>query len=105
MSLSMGAVTTLTIVALIADVGPEHVAVATSCTWRRGLTSHHAANTDAVSYVSRTIGQVLGVSLSGALTQAVLQKELTKRITGENAQEVGHPTPGPCTTHQYTNHG
>lgn len=32
MSLSMGAVTTLTIVALIADVGPEHIAVATSCT-------------------------------------------------------------------------
>jgi hypothetical protein len=47
----------------------------------------------AVSYVSRTIGQVLGVSLSGALTQAVLQKELTKRITGENAQEVSDSTP------------
>jgi hypothetical protein len=92
MSLSMGAVTTLTIVALIADVGPEHVAVATSCTWRRGLTSHHAANTTQCP-MSRTIGQVLGVSLSGALTQAVLQKELTKRITGENAQEVSHPTP------------
>lgn len=29
-SFSMGAVTTLTIVALIADVGPEHVAIATS---------------------------------------------------------------------------
>jgi hypothetical protein len=30
-SLSMGSVTTLTIVALIADVGRDHVAVATSC--------------------------------------------------------------------------
>lgn len=30
-SFAMGAVTTLTIVALIADVGPEHVAIATSC--------------------------------------------------------------------------
>ncbi|KAK8866078.1 hypothetical protein IAR55_001229 [Kwoniella newhampshirensis] len=71
MSLSMGAVTTLTIVGLIADVGPEHVAVATS-----------------LSYVFRTIGQVLGVALSGALTQAVLERELESRITGPNADEI-----------------
>ncbi|WVF70344.1 hypothetical protein IAT40_005134 [Kwoniella sp. CBS 6097] len=66
-SFAMGAVTTLTIVALIADVGPDHVAVATS-----------------LSYVFRTIGQVLGVALSGALTQAVLQNELERRIDDEN---------------------
>lgn len=70
-SFSMGAVTTLTIVALIADVGPEHVAIATS-----------------LSYVFRTIGQVLGVALSGALTQAVLARELEKRIQGHNAEEI-----------------
>ncbi|WVW82448.1 hypothetical protein I302_104458 [Kwoniella bestiolae CBS 10118] len=67
---AMGAVTTLTIVALIADVGHEHVAIATS-----------------LSYVFRTIGQVLGVALSGALAQAILQKELSKRITGPGAEE------------------
>ncbi|WVO12917.1 hypothetical protein L204_100525 [Cryptococcus depauperatus] len=70
-SFSMGSVTTLTIVALIADVGPDHVAVATS-----------------LSYVFRTIGQVLGVSLSGALTQAVLEKELGKRIQGPDTQKI-----------------
>lgn len=70
-SFAMGAVTTLTIVALIADVGPEHVAIATS-----------------LSYVFRTIGQVLGVALSGALTQAVLTWELEKRIRGPNAEEI-----------------
>ncbi|KIR59281.1 multidrug resistance protein fnx1 [Cryptococcus bacillisporus CA1873] len=70
-SFAMGAVTTLTIVALIADVGPEHVAIATS-----------------LSYVFRTIGQVLGVALSGALTQAVLTGELKKRIQGPNAEEI-----------------
>lgn len=32
MSFSMGVVTTLTIVGLVADVGREHIAVATSCT-------------------------------------------------------------------------
>ena len=74
-SLMMGSVTTLTIVALIADVGRDHVAVATS-----------------LSYVFRTTGQVLGVSLAGALTQAILQRELTARITGPNAREVG-PSP------------
>ncbi|TXT04389.1 hypothetical protein VHUM_04156 [Vanrija humicola] len=68
---SMGSVTTLTIVALIADVGRDHVAVATS-----------------LSYVFRTTGQVLGVALSGALTQAVLQRELVARITGPNADKV-----------------
>ncbi|ORY34297.1 transporter [Naematelia encephala] len=68
---SMGAVTTLTVVALIADVGREHVAVATS-----------------LSYVFRTTGQVLGVSLTGALTQAILQKQLSERITGPGAEET-----------------
>ncbi|WVQ82709.1 hypothetical protein IAT38_004841 [Cryptococcus sp. DSM 104549] len=70
-SFAMGAVTTLTIVALIADVGADHVAIATS-----------------LSYVFRTIGQVLGVSLSGALTQAVLENELEKKITGPNAERI-----------------
>ncbi|WWC86386.1 uncharacterized protein L201_001262 [Kwoniella dendrophila CBS 6074] len=50
----MGAVTTLTIVALIADVGHEHVAVATSC----------------------------------ALAQAILQRELSGKITGPDAEKV-----------------
>ncbi len=70
-ALAMGSVTTLTIVALIADIGRDHVAVATS-----------------LSYVFRTTGQVLGVSLSGALTQAILQRELESRITGKGAPEV-----------------
>lgn len=44
--------------------------------------------TSPVSYLFRTTGQVLGVSLSGALTQAILAKELGARITGEGAEEV-----------------
>lgn len=44
-----------------------------------------------VSYLFRTTGQVLGVSLSGALTQAILAKELGERITGEGAEEVSCP--------------
>lgn len=36
----------------------------------------------------RTTGQVLGVSLSGALTQAILSKELPRRITGEGSAEI-----------------
>lgn len=71
MAFAMGSVTTLTIVGLIADIGREHVAVATS-----------------LSYMFRTIGQVLGVALSGALTQAVLKRELHKRITGPGSEEL-----------------
>jgi hypothetical protein len=44
-----------------------------------------------VSYLFRTTGQVLGVSLSGALTQAILAKKLSQRITGEGAEEVSLP--------------
>jgi len=39
-------------------------------------------------YLSRTTGQVIGVSLSGALLQAILTKQLRKRITGPEAFEV-----------------
>lgn len=71
MAFAMGSVTTLTIVGLIADIGREYVAVATS-----------------LSYMFRTSGQVLGVALSGALTQAVLSRELHKRITGPGSEEI-----------------
>jgi hypothetical protein len=40
------------------------------------------------TYLFRTAGQVFGVSLSGALHQAVLTKQLQKRITGDGAFEV-----------------
>lgn len=83
MNLSGAAVTTLTVVALIADVKRDHVAVATSCG------SFAASPLTSVSYLSRTVGQVLGISFSGALTQAVLQKELESRITGPDAERVG----------------
>lgn len=46
------------------------------------------ANNDPVTYLFRTAGQVIGVSLSGALLQAVLAAKLKERITGPNAAEV-----------------
>lgn len=42
----------------------------------------------AVTYLFRTTGQVIGVSLSGAVLQAVLLKALKTRITGPNAAEL-----------------
>ena len=41
-----------------------------------------------LKYFFRTTGQVLGVSLSGALLQVILTKQLRKRITGPEAFEV-----------------
>lgn len=43
-----------------------------------------------VTYLFRTTGQVLGVSLSGAVLQAVLVKKLRERITGPDAAEASH---------------
>lgn len=41
-----------------------------------------------VTYLFRTTGQVLGVSLSGTILQAVLTKKLQERIQGPNAMQV-----------------
>jgi hypothetical protein len=41
-----------------------------------------------VTYLFRTTGQVLGVSLSGALFQGVLVGELRERMPGPDAQKV-----------------
>lgn len=46
-----------------------------------------------VTYLFRTTGQVLGVSLSGTLMQAVLLSKLQQRIQGPNAEEVCPPSP------------
>jgi len=62
---------TSTLIAMIANVAKDDIAVATG-----------------VTYLFRTTGQVLGVSLSGALLQAILTKQLRKRITGPEAFEI-----------------
>lgn len=41
-----------------------------------------------VSYLFRTTGQVLGVSLSGALAQGILRKDLRERIHIPDAEEA-----------------
>jgi len=62
---------TSALIAMIANVPREDVAVATG-----------------MMFLFRTTGQVLGVSLSGALLQAVLTNQLQKRITGPGAAEM-----------------
>jgi hypothetical protein len=41
-----------------------------------------------VTYLFRTTGQVLGVSLSGTVLQAVLLRKLRERIRGSEAHKV-----------------
>lgn len=62
---------TSTLIAMIAGVYKEDMAVATG-----------------ITYLFRTTGQVLGVSLSGAILQAVLLSQLRQRITGPDAAEI-----------------
>ncbi|KIJ56179.1 hypothetical protein M422DRAFT_57657 [Sphaerobolus stellatus SS14] len=64
-------VITSTLIALISSVPKEDMAVATG-----------------ISYLFRTSGQVLAVSLSGALIQAVLTSQLRQRITGPDAEKL-----------------
>ncbi|KAH9077429.1 MFS general substrate transporter [Lactarius deliciosus] len=67
----MASVITSTLIALIACVSKTDVAVATG-----------------ITYLFRTTGQVLGVSLSGTLLQSILLSKLRQRIHGPNAEEV-----------------
>ncbi|KAF8639934.1 hypothetical protein AX17_001184 [Amanita inopinata Kibby_2008] len=67
----MASLITSTLIAMIAGVYKEDMAVATG-----------------ITYLFRTTGQVLGVSLSGTLLQAVLIKKLQQRIKGPDAAEV-----------------
>lgn len=90
---------TSTLIALIGSVGREEMWVLRT---RRELTFLSAVATGselssvdrarliacAVSYLFRTTGQVLGVSLSAAIVQAVLKRELAARITGNGASDV-----------------
>ncbi|KAJ7781416.1 major facilitator superfamily domain-containing protein [Mycena metata] len=69
----MASFITTTLIAMIAGVVKEDMAVATG-----------------ITYLFRTTGQVLGVSLSGAILQAVLLQKLRMRIQGPNSAEVGH---------------
>ncbi|KAI0334757.1 vacuolar amino acid permease [Cubamyces sp. BRFM 1775] len=65
----MASVITTTLIAMIASVSREDIAVATG-----------------ITYLFRTTGQVIGVSLSGALLQAILTAKLRERIHGPHAR-------------------
>ncbi|KJA30117.1 hypothetical protein HYPSUDRAFT_125912, partial [Hypholoma sublateritium FD-334 SS-4] len=67
----MASFITSTLIAMIAGVFKEDMSVAIG-----------------ITYLFRTTGQVLGVSLSGAVLQAVLVKKLRERIQGPNAAQV-----------------
>jgi len=66
----MASLITSTLIAVIAGVAKTDVAVATG-----------------ITYLFRTTGQVLGVSLSGTLLQSILVSKLRQRIHGPNAEE------------------
>ncbi|KAG1753863.1 vacuolar amino acid permease [Suillus paluster] len=67
----MASLITSTLIAMIAGVYKEDMAVATG-----------------ITYLFRTTGQVLGVSLSGAVLQSVLVRKLRQRITGPGSFEI-----------------
>ncbi|PAV20724.1 MFS general substrate transporter [Pyrrhoderma noxium] len=67
----MASLITTTLIAMIASVTKEDLAVATG-----------------ITYLFRTTGQVIGVSLSGAVLQAVLLNTLRSKITGPGAEEI-----------------
>jgi hypothetical protein len=72
---------------MIAGVVKEDMAVATGSEFC--LYPHDFSKHSVVTYLFRTTGQVLGVSLSGAILQAVLLQQLRIRIQDPNSAQVG----------------
>ncbi|KAF9057745.1 vacuolar amino acid permease [Panaeolus papilionaceus] len=70
----MASFITSTLIAMIAGVYKADMAVATG-----------------ITYLFRTTGQVLGVSLSGAVFQGILLRKLRDRIQGPGSEEVSFP--------------
>ncbi|KAF7313663.1 hypothetical protein HMN09_00522900 [Mycena chlorophos] len=70
-ALGMAAFITSTLIAMIAGVTREDMPVATG-----------------ITYLFRTTGQVLGVSLSGAVVQSVLVEKLRQRIHDPHSAEI-----------------
>jgi len=64
-------VLTGTLIAIIASVDRTDMAVATG-----------------ITYLFRTVGQVLGVSLSGTIIQGVLVRELRQRLTDPGSEQL-----------------
>ena len=62
---------TSTLIALVANAGKEDQAIAT-----------------ATSYLFRSLGTVVGLSIGTTLTQDVLRQSLRRRLTGANVDEV-----------------
>jgi hypothetical protein len=84
---------TITLLALIASVPPNEIPLATgrafsSLILYRWPSNSYVNRRHQVSYLFRTTGEVLGVSLSAALTQTLLVRELRMRIVSDGADEV-----------------
>lgn len=75
---------------MIGGVYKEDMAVATGSEFHTltVMTGKLIVYITKVTYLFRTTGQVLGVSLSGTLVQSVLLDQLKKRITGPGSSDV-----------------
>jgi hypothetical protein len=72
---------------MMAGVYKEDMAVATGSKFL-GLLATGFSTSYAVTYLFRTTGQVVGVSLSSTILQAVLLQKLRERIQGPGSSEA-----------------
>ncbi|KAG6829503.1 hypothetical protein H0H87_011236 [Tephrocybe sp. NHM501043] len=75
-SIGNGSGITTSLIALIANAGPEDQAIAT-----------------AVSYLFRSLGSVVGVSVGSTVVQETLRTYLRRNLSGENVEEVCNISP------------
>lgn len=86
----LGGSLTSTLVALIANAGHENQAVATAGPSISAVVSGTMLTRQfTVSYLFRSLGGVVVLSLSMTLTQETLRRHLRERLTGADVEEVG----------------
>lgn len=82
-----GAGITTSLISLIANAGPEDQAIATAgeyCVKPCLLQLTHSI----VSYLFRSLGSVVGISMGSTIVQMSLRSTLIKRLSGQDVEEV-----------------
>lgn len=87
-SVVSGAGITTTLIALIANAGPADQAIATAGQPFYYTSQYQSDRYSVVSYLFRSLGSVVGLSVGTTLTQATLRKQLHERLSGADVDEV-----------------
>lgn len=81
---------TTSLISLIANAGPEDQAIATAGKLAIKLLEPRLTTIRTVSYLFRSLGSVVGLSVGSTLIQITLRTSLRRALSGQDVDEVSH---------------